>query len=257
MTTFAIIGRGSIGKRHESILRTMLPKSDKLITIDPAVPADHANFPFGLLQDAIVFICTPTEYHLSTLAIALSEGVRAVFVEKPMLAKGHTPTLNDIPTIPVFAMYQYRYHPVIANLYRLHPLDTVVFQAQDDLAAKYGPTALETMASHSIDAALFINRSAESWITRDDGDRCSIIINHANGCVSQIRCNISDYPRISTVSYRKSGYQNNSVPIAGIDQMYIDQMKAILNYVRTGEVGNLCTYEQAMRVQRIMEGSKE
>lgn len=255
-----IIGLGSIGRRHYRNL-IGLGRGHEVITVDssPNASADLVSWDWlDYESNDVVYICTPTEHHYRNMFDAVSGGVKAVFVEKPIVSISNRDLEIEDEHYDVFnkvmCSYQYRYHPVFRSLKRNSPVDILVMTAQDDLVSRYGPTALETMASHSIDIALWVNGPAESWDTIDSGEYCSVQISHTNGCLSQIRCNISKSPRISNISYRRAGYRfQTSVPAN--DQMYIDEMKAWLHFLNTGERGDLCFYEDAMKVQEIMIGS--
>lgn len=254
-----IIGLGSIGRRHYRNLVGLLPAGNEheVITVDPdkKCNADYTKVEGDIFQDAVVYICAPTKEHAGIIHYSYWMGAKSIAVEKPL----HD-TWGEIElfpgALPIATLYCYRYHPVFRALKRNSPVDILVMTAQDDLVSRYGATALETMASHSIDAALWVNGPAKSWDTIDNGESCSVQIYHLNGCLSQIRCNISKSPRISGISYRRAGYRHQA-PVPANDQMYIDEMKAWLNFLNTGDRGDLCFYEDAMQVQKIMQGSSQ
>lgn len=245
-----ILGFGSIGKRHYRNLKSLT--ADPIITVDPdpSAGADQVHLTDSLANQ-VVYICSPTPVHAATLAYAIEVGAKAVFVEKPLCAVNHIPRTNIILNA---VGYCYRFHPTIREL-KERPAHWMYISAQDDLVSRYGPTALETMASHSIDAALWILGPARSFKVNDKGKEVAIEINHEGGRISEILCNIARGPRRSEISFYHSLFTRMKVvDIPPCDQMYIDEMKAWLNYLETGEQGDLCSFEEAMEVQRIMQG---
>ena len=253
-----ILGFGSIGKRHYNNLMRVLStwggcEHDEIITVDPN-PRSGAAFqiiPFSV-KDCAVYICSPTEFHFIQMNNAMIEGARAIFVEKPMLDKyTEVRVRNDIP---IAIGYCYRYHPVFQDIKRFGDhLRYLSLYASDKLDDRYGFTALETMASHSIDAALWCIGPATSWSVKDTGHRAAIQIVHRNDCITQIYADITSDPRETEVRF-STNIHSGRFGIERYDPMYVEEMKAWLNYLKTGDAGNLCTFEQALKVQEIMRG---
>ena len=248
-----IIGFGSIGKRHYNNLMRLLPEGDEITTIDPDPQsgAAYSEILFSL-KDCVVYICSPTLTHFALMNRAMAEGARAIFVEKPMLDKyTEVRVRNDIP---IAVGYCYRYHPVFQDLRRFGDhLRYLSLYASDKLDDRYGFTALETMASHSIDAALWCIGPAASWSVKDTGHRAMIQIVHKNNCVTQIYADITSAPREAEVRF-STNIHSGRFGIERYDPMYVEEMRAWLNYLKTGDAGNLCTYEQAIQVQAVMRG---
>ncbi len=248
-----IIGLGSIGKRHYNNLMRLIPQSDEIITVDPD-PNSGAAFqviPFSV-KDCAVYICTPTILHFIQMTHAAMDEAAGIFIEKPMVDKYTEVRMRD--DIPIAVGYCYRYHPVFQDIKRFgEHLRYLCLHASDKLDDRYGFTALETMASHSIDAALWCIGPAVSWSVKDTGHRAAIQIVHKNDCVTQIYADITSDPREAEVRF-STNIHSGRFGIERYDPMYGEEMKAWLNYLKTGEVGNLCTYEQAMQVQEIMRG---
>lgn len=248
-----ILGFGSIGKRHYNNLMRLLPDGDDITTVDPD-PESGAAFqvlPFSV-KDCAVYICTPINSHFSNMVFAMTEGVAGIFVEKPMVDKYTQIDANS--DIPIACGYNYRYHPVFQDIKRFGDhLRYLCLYASDKLDDRYGFTALETMASHSIDAALWCIGPAVSWSVKDTGHRAAIQIVHENDCVTQIYADITSDPRDAEVRF-STNIHSGRFGIDRYDPMYYEEMKAWLNYLKTGDAGNLCTFEQAMGVQEIMRG---
>lgn len=248
-----ILGRGSIGRRHEANLMRLLPKGDEITTVDPD-PQSGAAFqiiPFSV-KDCAVYICTPTILHFTQMIHAMTDGAAGIFVEKPMLDK-YTQVRANVD-IPIACGYNYRYHPIFQDIKRFgNHLCYLGLYASDKLDDRYGFTALETMASHSIDAALWCIGKAVSWSVKDTGHRAAIQIVHENDCVTQIYADITSDPRDAEVRF-STNIHSGRFGIDRYDPMYYEEMRAWLNYLKTGDAENLCTFEQAMQVQEIMRG---
>src|SRR3990172_12884901 len=80
-----IIGLGSMGQRHLSILRKLRPE-DKFVTVDVNGTANYTIIESGLIEGSIVYICTPTRQHYFHLNYFLGYSPRAIFVEKPLFS---------------------------------------------------------------------------------------------------------------------------------------------------------------------------
>lgn len=254
-----ILGFGSIGKRHYNNLIRLLPDGDDITVIDPD-PQSGAAFqviPFSV-KDCAVYICSPTKFHFDQMIHAMLEEATGVFIEKPMLSK-YAPTpdfmvdMNRKDSL-IAVGYCYRYHPIFQDIKRfgdhLRYLDLYAIDKLDD---RYGFTALETMASHSIDIALWCAGRAISWSVKDTGHRAAIQIVHENDCITQIYTDIVSGPRYTEARF-STNIHSGRFGIDRYDPMYYEEMKAWLNYLKTGDAGNLCTFEQAMRVQEVMRG---
>lgn len=243
--------RGSIGRRHQANLRALgIEPTTCDISLEGGPDSDYINdFPQELYEDALVLICTPTGCHADDLGYALAAGAKSVFVEKPLYKHGLT-TFYSHYAERVICGYCYRFHPAIIALKSYRPTFSA-FYAGDDLLSRYGPTALSTMASHSIDAALWVSGLAEKWWVEDRGETCSLQIKHKSGAVSQIHTNINAPRRDSEVVFEFKG-GNGSMTIGRDDDMYVKELQAFLNYAETGEIGDLCGLEEALAVQEII-----
>lgn len=250
-----IIGRGSIGKRHEANIHRLFP-DHYIATADPD-PLTNATYqssvPHSAYKDALVYICSPTAFHLSDFACAQQSGARAVFIEKPLAEAGIV--IEPKPSIPVVVGYQYRYNSIIMALHK-NPPEELHVCAMDNLVDRYGPTALTTMASHAIDYALWINGPADKWMTSDSGHKCDISIRHTNGHETVIYCKIDNSEgRVLQVQVGRSG-EYSILDVPAENEMYERELLEWYRYINTGESGDLCLWDDAMRVQEIMNGSK-
>lgn len=191
--TFAVIGYGSIGKRHAGNLALLRPKA-RIVLVDP-IHFDGVEFPdtASLLQAhphlTGALICSPHAAHLEALERLTALGV-PVYLEKPVCAitqYTHARTYQRIDQASRHADrvgmgFQYRYHSVIDTLYpQREKITRLDFEARDNLVGRYGPTVLETMASHSIDLALWLLGPAYSAKLVSTGLRASGHILHENG----------------------------------------------------------------------------
>ena len=249
-----IVGLGSIGQRHYANLKRLRP-DDEIITVDVNGEADilfPINFSQSIIKDSIAYICTPTELHLDQYKMMIFGDAKAVFVEKPLCSINQKPFI-DFPHRPFSVGYCYRYHPLFRELKsRANEVILMRLFGSDNLSAKYGPTAMETMLSHSIDMALWLFGEARSFETINDGDWASCNIQHKK-TISRLQANMFTLTRMASCFVRHAnGEEYHEILRSG--QMYIDEMSAWLNYVETGDAGDLCTLEQAIQVQKVMHG---
>ncbi len=78
-----ISGAGSIGQRHLNNLKSL--GIENISVCDPADPKGYSDFEKALaeVKPSIVFICSPTEHHVSQAIAAAKTGAR-LFIEKPL-----------------------------------------------------------------------------------------------------------------------------------------------------------------------------
>lgn len=251
-----ILGFGSIGKRHYSNLNRLLSEGDSILTVDPDPDSGAAyREPPMSMEGCAIYIYSPTDTHHYWLIRAMNENAAGVFVEKPLWAK-HLPLIS-IPSASqtkVACGYCYRFHPLFRDLKLLvgKQIRYLHLSANDNLRDRYGDTALETMASHSIDAVLWAIGPAHDWHVIDTGRRAIITLSHAN-CTTQIYCDIGWGPRRAEMYFSCDGKGIIKIAIYPYDRMYLDEMTAWLKYLKTGEIGDLCSFDEAKRVQEIVK----
>jgi len=263
------LGNGSISKRHQANLLTLRPDA-AIVTVDPVVPAHLGNIfevadLFGDLSDCTVYICSPFEYHWHQYHTALAFRAKAIFCEKPFYSVGDPDRHHaEPPDIPFAVGYNHRYHPLFRQLYSIREhLYFFHLYGSENISAKYGDTALETMLSHSLDLGLWLFGSYEKYALMDGGVQAYFRGIHRRSSVEahitavSMHADMLSMYRVATCSI---GYANPETEklerhLYGVeksDQMYVDEMAAWLHYVETGDAGDLCTFEQAIRVQEIM-----
>lgn len=256
-----VCGIGSIGTRHMNNIGRLFPDHQiETVDPDPLKSATYQSYvPHSTYKDALVYICTPTPTHLIDFACAQQSGARAVFIEKPLAEAGIV--IEPKPSIPVAVGYQYRYNSIIMALHK-NPPEELHVCAMDNLIDRYGPTALTTMASHAIDYALWINGPADKWMVSDEGRKCDISIMHTNGHESVIYCKMDNAEgRVLNIQVGRRRHVDDShdyeiIDIPPDDSMYERELLAWMHYVETRESGDLCLWDDAMKVQEIMNGSK-
>ena len=263
------LGNGSIGKRHQVNLLSLRPDAD-ILAVDPVVPAhfetiyDAVNS-LGDFSDCVAYICSPFEYHWHQYHTLISHGAKAIFCEKPFYSVGDPDRHHaEPPDIPFACGYNHRYHPLFRKLYSLREhLYFFHLYGTENISAKYGDTALETMLSHSLDLGLWLFGSYEKYSLIDVGVQAYFRGVHryspkeAHIAAVSMQADMLSMYRVATCSI---GYANPETEklerhLYGIeknDQMYLDEMKAWLHYVETGDAGDLCTFQQALKVQEIM-----
>lgn len=109
-----IVGYGSIGQRHERLL--------KGLGLNVGIVSRHAPGAFIDLRKALsefkpdyVVIANPTDEHFASLE-ALSQGgfTGKILVEKPLFSDPHP--IPELKTKEVYVAYQLRFHPALVQL---------------------------------------------------------------------------------------------------------------------------------------------
>lgn len=135
MKKIAVVGLGSIGKRHISNLRMMYPKTQILGVSSSGVVPDslqtNVNRLSSNLQDAIEFnpnfaiVASPATFHLQHTKLLLAANI-PVLIEKPLTADIHETeelvALVQRANVPVSVAYCLRYLPAA------HAVKTVLEQ---------------------------------------------------------------------------------------------------------------------------------
>ena len=272
-----IVGLGSIGQRHLRNLKTLRP-DDEFVTVDVNGKADYPELDYTLediIDGSLVYICSPYEHHRTHFYAAYGFGAKGIFVEKPLFAPGICQPISGSYECPIAVGYNHRWHPFFrqlksssASIAYLH------LYGSEDLSSKYGPTALGTMASHSIDLGLWLLGDALNSNVLDYGGLSLVGIRHQSGAATHICASMNSPFRIATCTVMRASPEDIHKLLEGKpgiqldepvqiehrfvlpdNQMYIDEMVAWLNYVDTGDPGDLCTFEQALKVQEIMRGN--
>ena len=125
----------------------------------------------------------------------------------------------------------------------------------ENMADRYGNTALETMLSHYLDLSVWLFGEPQRISIIDRGYQAL-----ANLTFSKMQVNIisviDSITRNVNVSllHRCGQIQSRDLTRQSwLDQMYVNEMAAWLNFLETGERNRLCFYEDAMRVQQLMQ----
>jgi len=253
-----LLGLGSIGKRHYNNLRLLAPE-DEILTVDPQNSQADLRWPTNVewRRDDVVYICTPTKNHLMDVGLLIYHQVRAIFVEKPLYEKGATvPHTN----IPIVCGYNYRFYSDYQSLYEQGgdiALMNVI--GIENIQKKYGYTALETMLSHYLDLGLWLFGVPELVQIVDRGWCATASLNFKDSAQMNVFSQIDGhYHRAQAEVVHSSGecIKINLGDKTELDAMYVKEMVAWLNFLETGERGQLCFLEEALRVQLLMAEAK-
>lgn len=117
-----VVGHGSIGRRHSSILATL---GFRVSVVSRRHGVSQSFVKFGLLEEALqaasydyVVLATETVAHFVDLEKLASSGYRGrVLVEKPLFAK--PAGLSASSPMSIYVGYQLRFHPVVRALREL------------------------------------------------------------------------------------------------------------------------------------------
>jgi predicted dehydrogenase len=119
-----VIGYGSIGKRHHSVLKNM---GHEVVIVSKHFfgPSAYSSFSDALQQNsdiAYVVICNDTADHYSSLKVVTQNFAGKVLVEKPIFHKDQA-----YPNAPnIFVAYNLRFHPILREIKRLTELTPVI-----------------------------------------------------------------------------------------------------------------------------------
>jgi len=167
--TLLIVGRGSIGKKHELNARTL---GANVVTVDPA-PAVEADY----LTLAEVFsthrpdhlshalIASPVGTHLSVLRDLLHAGVPSILVEKPLVLPEELPAVkalaSSLSSQTVVVGFNWRFNSAVQSLKqqiaegRFGQIRVAQLCAREWLPRYQGHVVLES-GSHIVDTARYV-----------------------------------------------------------------------------------------------------
>lgn len=251
----AIIGLGSMGRRHLTNLLSVAPMVEVVLydknpeTYQSLTGVIQAWSAFSAIDvsDAVM-ICTPHEAHLDTLAFC-AEMNKPVFVEKPLVGLDHTRSaarLIDSPFADRSAVgFCYPFHPVmpdvLADAESLRALD---IEAWDDLHGRYGDTILETMTSHAVSIAIRAFGPVRRVIANTDGRRVEAELYHVTDARTDIFQRMDLGPRHSRVGDRL---------LYPDDGMYVDELSCWLDVLAGGRRDpRLATLAEGLAVNNVL-----
>ena len=259
-----IIGLGSMGQRHLANLKSLCP-DDEFITVDENGKADYETPRADLVRDSLVYICSPTRWHERHFGFVSDHTPRAVFVEKPLFSVNSRWqdlfASRDI-NFPVVVGFCYRFHPLFQKLRasadRKDIFSFHVYASEASLAGRYTDPPLELLLAHPINTAEWLFGPIQSHKVVSDDKWATFSGTARNGISVSMSANFISPQRISLciVGVLNRETQSHEQFIYNVwpdDGMYIDEMKAWLNYVETGNSGDLCTLSEAMRTQELLQ----
>lgn len=267
----AVIGAGSIGSRHLQSLRA-LDQWDVLIydsRFEHTIERYGAEYPVaGSLADVwgwqpeAVLICTPPDSHAELARTAAYEGVKGIFIEKPL---GLMPILDEwmrFLTSPddcvTMVACQWRWHPAFTAMQQWAQGDTISRPAQfyatmaydlsirPDYRTCYAATTGATLdiGSHLVDLARWCFGAASLkqalvWPAERIGLTCDgaadIELNHECGITSHLSADFASgrFER-STAIVGADGEPDIKLLLNGTNKMYVQELAHFLACVREG-----------------------
>lgn len=247
-----VIGLGSIGKRHAANARTLRPAAH-VITVDPdrTTGADYADLDdlLGRPIDAAI-IASPTALHARHVQ-QLHEARIPFYLEKPPVAVCDAPNALPVNNPRSVIGFQYRYFVGHDLRETWRQAGEVKFFARDNLIERYGPTCLETMASHSIDLALWLFGPAKRVLLETDGRSVHGEIQHVQGH-SRYDLRIDTGPRMAEALWL-DGHAVRSVPMDIDNGTYLQALDGWLSWVESGTYDGLAaTLSNGREVMDVM-----
>lgn len=193
-----VIGFGSVGQRHAE---NALALGHDVIAYDTVAnkqpngwDIDYVGSEFDAWkwEPTAVIIASPTSTHAPYLYRAIANGIRLVLVEKPIaLSVGELSALACLGGVRVSVGYNLRFHDGLRafkqRLYGKTPV-TASFVCRCNKAAWPGASYADMLleGSHEIDAALWSLGPATVIGASGYGDRWTILLKHASGCVTTV-----------------------------------------------------------------------
>jgi predicted dehydrogenase len=125
----AVLGQGSIGRRHAGLLRDA---GLDVVTFDPLDPSGAASEEAALDGADVALVCTPSSEHARHARLALEAGV-PVLVEKPLALDAgdarRLEALSDTTGVPLGVAMNLRFHPGVRVVRELLPQAGRVWRA--------------------------------------------------------------------------------------------------------------------------------
>jgi len=249
-------GLGSIGKRHVANLRTL--------GIEPLIvdPAGGATVYEPLPSDRVV-IASPSRFHEEQLA-ALGPRVHAILVEKPpaLTGAGWREVRDACPRLAVG--FNWRFHPIV-KMFKGGDFEGVEIISFENARLFPGAAHLTdraqgggivlTSAVHSIDLLCHLmGGPAELEEGQAAENQLFARLRHARGLSSVTM--VWDWlgKECRRVIFYSSSSPSGVMAFLGLPcNMYLDMMRAFVEYADTGNPGDLCTAEQAQWVMDIAD----
>ena len=280
----AVLGNGSIGKRHARNLHA-LGYRVSLIDSNPDVTSEAAGeLDLVLDQCDAAIVCVPTAFHLRIFKKCLEHNL-PVYLEKPACSIRDIPELEDIaqrtdlPTIMVG--YQLRYHRDIIALHKRTPFEFARLSCECDMQTWQGVSSRGNFIlemSHEIDLALHLGAGPLCSFSNVNGQSKQVRMGfdggfsvHLNGASPEYRRSW-DVTWPSQLKWPSAGHQNISGP--GLyttispeqiriqyptperlgNTMYVNAMRSFMALAETRrQPSRGCTLQQAIDVMKIVQ----
>ncbi|MFA5133100.1 MAG: Gfo/Idh/MocA family oxidoreductase [Candidatus Paceibacterota bacterium] len=268
----AIVGYGSIGKRH----------GDNISSLGHTIIPIDINEPFDYDVDC-AFICTPTQFHAEHAYAYMSKGI-PVFIEKPIahdleslrsLIKSLKDTHNETLSMVGCNM---RFHPAIRDAKELVDKRKTIFARAEfgyylpfwrkgdytktNSASEYGGVILDDL--HEIDYLVWLfgkikdihiiyGKVSDLLIKKEDIAETSILFE--NGVSASVHQNylIKNYHRTLELNF---GHQQIICKIYPTNLMYKKEVEYFFNCLKNNETPMNDIYEASYILEKIL-GAKE
>lgn len=295
MTTVVVVGYGSIGARHASLLAA--EECRVVIVSRRDVTADHPCF--NVLEEAVqsenpdyVIVANETAMHQPTLERLAQSGFEGrVLVEKPLFVNPALPPEHRFSFGAVG--YNLRFHPVLAALRNSIAGERIVaiqaycgqflpdWRPDRDWRTSYsadysrGGGVLRDL-SHELDYLLWLfggwtrvaARGGNTGGLGIDADDCyGILIEFEDGALATVQINYLDRPggRVLVVNSASHTWRadlirnvlehNGSAEAFAVERD--DSYRAMHRAMLSGDGGSLCTFDEGIRVMDLIAAIEE
>lgn len=262
MLRIAVIGTGSIGRRH---IGNLLALGCEVVAMDvspQALERCRSEFPHVRVSDVLLFpgidalvIATPAEHHLLWVEESIQRR-RPFFVEKPLgtldqLSRWREIAAMDLPVNQVG--YMLRFHPDAQRLKLFRPTNGVMALRWN--ADRYGYQIAES--SHEIDLALWLGATSLECNVGNWDRPTPVGASHPGTWRVYINDRSDRYGRVwfvermegFTVQHRQA--QFNSPDDLGVE-MYRAEMAHFLECVREGKP-TICPLSDGLKVLEVCQ----
>ena len=170
-----LIGLGNMGKNHKRVTQKLLqttPHEFKTCDANRNLDADFLDYKEGIkeMKPDFVLIATTTETHGEILDVCINEGIKNVFVEKPIIDVGDASKYLKEKNTKIMVGHIERYNPIVAKIKHLTEdkvIDTII-------ATRSGLVKIEEDFNLHIDLCIH-DSDVIQVLTRNKGNSLNIM----------------------------------------------------------------------------------
>lgn len=259
----AVIGLGSIGRRHVSNLLALGCDVFGYDRDDVVRSRAHVLFPGADISewarldqvDAVV-VASPWDTHLHWAEQVFAQGV-PLFIEKPLGSLEQLPRWREIAAmdLPVNQVgYQLRFHPAIRQIREfVRQPEAGSFYCDCDMSTwpgrSYGDPLLE--ASHELDLALWCGAPMQIRASLKTETQCDLWLDEEERWLFSLDATSTSYRRhwgLANATHDATARFNSPEELG--NEMYVDEMRHFLDCVKENKP-TICPLSEGLKVLEI------